>query len=118
MNSTEDRNRDGAGDGRGLDPYKLHDDVLRVMSDTPRTDAAALGFARLLIDHEKSTTTELVDANFARQLERENWKLIEEGAERIADIEAYKRQLVTMQRIIERHEAREAALDVCAERKP
>ena len=71
MNSTEDRNRDGAGDGRGLDPYKLHDDVLRVMSDTPRTDAAALGFARLMIDHEKHTTTELVDANFARQLERE-----------------------------------------------
>ena len=71
MNSTEDRNRDGAGDGRGLDPYKLHDDVLRVMSDTPRTDAAALGFARLMIDHEKYTTTELVDANFARQLERE-----------------------------------------------
>ena len=71
MNSTEVRNRDGAGDGRGLDPYKLHDDVLRVMSDTPRTDAAALGFARLMIDHEKYTTTELVDANFARQLERE-----------------------------------------------
>lgn len=41
------------------------------MSDTPRTDAAALGFARLMIDHEKYTTTELVDANFARQLERE-----------------------------------------------
>jgi hypothetical protein len=41
------------------------------MSDTPRTDAAAIGFARILIDHDKQTTTELVEANFARQLERE-----------------------------------------------
>ena len=40
-------------------------------SDTPRTDAAAVGFARLLVDRDKRITTELVDANFARQLERE-----------------------------------------------
>lgn len=42
---------------------------------TPITDAAALGFARLLIDRDKSTTTELVDANFARRLERERAEL-------------------------------------------
>lgn len=41
------------------------------MPSTPRTDAAAIGFARILIDHERQTTTELVEANFARQLERE-----------------------------------------------
>lgn len=40
-------------------------------SDTPRTDEAALGFARILIDRATAETTELVDANFARQLERE-----------------------------------------------
>ena len=43
---------------------------------TPRTDAAAVGFGRLLVDHgtpeaPKFTTTELVPADFARQLERE-----------------------------------------------
>ena len=37
---------------------------------TPETDAAALGFARILIDHDKATTTELVEANFARSLEQ------------------------------------------------
>jgi len=41
------------------------------MSETPRTDNAAIGFARIMVDHEKQTTTELVEANFARQLERE-----------------------------------------------
>lgn len=40
------------------------------MSDTTRTDAAAIGFARILVDHEKHSVTELVDANFARNLER------------------------------------------------
>ena len=40
-------------------------------SDTPRTDIAALGFARILVDRETWTHTELVDANFARQLEYE-----------------------------------------------
>ena len=41
---------------------------------TPRTDAAALGFARILVDWTKpepERTVELVDANFARHLERE-----------------------------------------------
>ena len=38
---------------------------------TPRTNAAAIGFARILVDREKFTTTELVEANFARTLERE-----------------------------------------------
>lgn len=48
--------------------------------NTPRTDAAAIGFARILIDHEKHTTTELVEANFARQLECElNAALIAAG---------------------------------------
>ena len=41
------------------------------MSSTPRTDAAAIGFARILVDHDRHTTTELVEANFARHLERE-----------------------------------------------
>jgi hypothetical protein len=43
---------------------------------TPRTDESAVGFARVLVDHgtpenPKFETTELVPANFARQLERE-----------------------------------------------
>lgn len=42
---------------------------------TPETDAAAIGFGRLLVDHgtpdkPKFETTELVPANFARSLER------------------------------------------------
>lgn len=37
---------------------------------TPLTDAAALGFARLLFDWDKGSCTELIDANFARALER------------------------------------------------
>ena len=41
--------------------------------------------------------------------------LIEEGADRVADIEAYKRQLVTMEKIVERHEAREAQYSSKAE---
>lgn len=41
------------------------------MSNTPRTDAAALGRARLLIEKGKPEWTELVDSNFARQLETE-----------------------------------------------
>lgn len=39
-------------------------------SNTPETDAAAIGFARLLVDKEKFSMTELIDANFARSLER------------------------------------------------
>lgn len=46
------------------------------MSDTPLTDAAAIGFARILVDHTKHTTTELVEANFARRLERDRAELI------------------------------------------
>lgn len=42
------------------------------MSDTPRTDKAAIGFARILVDHETFTTTEIIPSNFARQLERES----------------------------------------------
>lgn len=42
---------------------------------TPRTDEAAIGFARLLVDQEKFSVTELVDAKFARQLECENAEL-------------------------------------------
>jgi hypothetical protein len=43
---------------------------------TPLTDAAAVGFGRLLVDHgtpdkPEFKTTELVPADFARQLERE-----------------------------------------------
>jgi len=41
------------------------------MSNCPRTDVAAIGFARILIDKNKHTTTELVEANFARTLELE-----------------------------------------------
>lgn len=41
------------------------------MSDTPRTDAAAVGLGRLLIEPGKTEWTELVPADFARQLERE-----------------------------------------------
>ena len=40
-------------------------------SDTPRTDEAAIGCARLLRDPKSPTWTELVDSNFARTLERE-----------------------------------------------
>lgn len=47
------------------------------MSDTPRTDEAALGFARILVDKESGSFTELVDADFARDLERENARLRE-----------------------------------------
>lgn len=42
---------------------------------TPETDAAALGFARVMVDHEKSTVTELVEANYARKLERQRDEL-------------------------------------------
>jgi hypothetical protein len=41
------------------------------MMDTPRTDAAAVGFARLLVDSETAQITEIVPSHFARQLERE-----------------------------------------------
>ena len=46
------------------------------MTDTPRTDTAAIGFARILVDHgtpdnPKFETTEILPSNFARQLERE-----------------------------------------------
>ena len=45
-------------------------------TQTPRTDAAAIGFARLLVDHgtpenPKFETTEILPADFARELERE-----------------------------------------------
>lgn len=40
-------------------------------SDTPLTDEAALGLGRLLVEPNKATWTELVDSNFARQLERD-----------------------------------------------
>lgn len=49
-------------------------------SATPRTDAAAVGFARLLVDKDKFTVTELVDANFARSLERELQQVTAERA--------------------------------------
>lgn len=40
------------------------------MSDTPRTDAAAIGFARILVDRETFNVTEIIPADFARTLER------------------------------------------------
>ena len=62
---------------------------------TPRTDAAAVGFGRLLVDYgtpkePKFTTTELVPAHFARQLERELFAMTAraEAAER--DAERYR----------------------------
>lgn len=68
-------------DGTSMCDY-CHADHLRFprfwedRHSTPRTDAAAVRFGRLLIDHgtpeaPKFTTTELVPADFARQLERE-----------------------------------------------
>ena len=43
------------------------------MTPTPRVDAATIGFAPVLVENspDRFTTTELVDANFARILERE-----------------------------------------------
>lgn len=37
---------------------------------TPLTDAAALGFARLLVDRDTAQLTEIIPADFARTLER------------------------------------------------
>ena len=37
--------------------------------NTPKTDATAIGFDRILVDKEKFTVSELVEANFARSLE-------------------------------------------------
>lgn len=44
------------------------------MSDTPKTDAEGVRFGRLMIEWPKGKqkTTELIPADFARELEREN----------------------------------------------
>lgn len=66
------------------------------MSNTPRTDAAAIGFARVLIDkgtpdNPKFETTEIIPSDFARALERQlaevtaerdGWKLNYESADK------------------------------------
>lgn len=44
------------------------------MNDTPRTDAEGVRFARLMVEWPepgKAKTTELIPADFARELERE-----------------------------------------------
>ena len=47
------------------------------MSDTPRTDAEALNYGRILFTWgpETGKSTEILPADFARQLERENAEL-------------------------------------------
>ena len=50
-------------------------------SDTPLTDAAALGFARILVstgtpDNPKFETTEIIPSDFARTLELECARLL------------------------------------------
>jgi hypothetical protein len=54
---------------------------------TPRTDKAAIGFARVLVDKETFTVTEIIPADFARQLESELSQAI---AQRGVLIEALK----------------------------
>ena len=44
---------------------------LKKQADTPRTDKAAIGFARVFVDREKFEVTEIIPSDFARQLERE-----------------------------------------------
>lgn len=41
------------------------------MSDTPRTDKEAIGFARIIVDRNFYKVTEIISADFARQLEKE-----------------------------------------------
>jgi hypothetical protein len=41
------------------------------VSDTPLTDKAAIGFARILVDRETHECVEIIPSDFARTLERQ-----------------------------------------------
>ena len=63
------------------------------MSDTPRTDAAATGFARLLIDrgtpdNPQFKVTEIIPSDFARTLERRIAELERAASELLAAIQS------------------------------
>ena len=63
--------------------YGMEDEM-----DTPLTDAAAIGFARILVkvgtpDNPKFETTEIIPSDFARRLERSH-------AELVGDIEKWR----------------------------
>lgn len=57
-----------AESAQGEDAYSIN---VGISDSTPRTDKAAIGFARIMVDRENFNVTEIIPSDFARELERE-----------------------------------------------